>query len=147
MLAVSGRKNAIMVATALLAFVAPMSWLLDLSPFSSGITVYPVYCGEDLGSHGPCVGLPAITYQASPYRHEVSYWTDTGIPTALTDCAVRDSRNWECWYKDRAGRLSMADGEFHEEIREPVLNRDVFDSVRYVPKWKWWAVRIGVVAE
>ncbi len=69
---------------------------------------------------------------------------DTGTPATLTDCTVRERGSWECWYQDRAGRLSMTDSEFRNEIRDTFLDRDVFDSVRYVPKWKWWAVRIGI---
>ena len=109
--------------------------------------MYSIHCEKGENNKNPCINLPSITYKASSDRQEVIYWADSGSPATLTDCAVRDRKNWECWYKDRTGRLSIADGEFQEEIREPVLNRDVFDSVRYVPKWKWWAVRIGVVAE
>lgn len=140
-------KNVFGLATALVLLAALALWLFDLNPFSSEITVYSVYCGKDTGDQGACINLPSITYQASPDRQVVYYWTDTGIPTTLTDCSVRDRQNWECWYKDRAGRLSMVDGAFREEIRNTTLNQDVFDSVRYVPKWKWWAVRVGVMAE
>lgn len=122
-------------------------WLFGWNSFSTKTTVYSVYCGKDVGDHGPCVDLPLITYQASPDRQEVAYWTDTGSPTTLTDCVVRDHRNWECWYKNRVGRLSMVDGKFRDEIRDTVLDRDVFESVRYVSKWKWWAVKIGVRIE
>ena len=76
-------------------------------------------------------------------RQEIAYWTETGTPARLTDCTVRDRRNWECWYKDRTGRLSMANGTFRDEIRNAALDRDVFDSIRYVPKWKWWAIKVG----
>ncbi|MBI5115050.1 hypothetical protein HZA56_01095 [Candidatus Poribacteria bacterium] len=131
-------------AMTLLLLAAPSLWLFDLIPIFPGITVYPVYCGKDLGDHGPCINLPPITYQASTDRQEVEYRPDTGAPTTLTDCTVHDRRNWECWYKNRSGRLSMTDSEFRDEIRNAALNQDVFDSVRYVPKWKWWAVKIGI---
>lgn len=132
---------------ALVLLVALALWLFDLNPFSSEITVYSVYCGKDTGDQGACINLPPITYQVSPDRQEVAYWVDTGTPAMLTDCAVRDRGNWKCWYKDRAGRLSMAKGEFREEVLKAIPGRDAFDSVRYVPKWKWWAVRVGVMAE
>lgn len=140
------RRNnkAIGFAMTLLLLAAPLLWFFDLNPISHGITVYSVYCGKDTGDQGACINLPPITYQVSPDRQEVDYWTDTGNPTTLTDCAVHDRENWECWYKDRVGRLSMADSRFRDEIRDATLDRDVFDSVRYVPKWKWWAVKIGI---
>lgn len=134
-------------AMGLFLLAASALWLFDLNPCSSEITVYSVYCGKDTGEEGKCIDLPPITYEASPDRQEIAYWTDTGTPATLTDCAVRDHGNWECWYKNRAGRLSMTDGQFLDEIRDVALDRDVFDSVRYVPKWKWWSVRVGVMAE
>ncbi len=137
-------KNVFGPAIAIVLLVALALWLFDLNPFSSGITVYSVYCGKDTGEEGKCIDLPPITYRVLPDRQEVAYWTETGTPTTLTDCTVRDRGNWECWYKDRAGRLSMTDSEFRDEIRNAALNQDVFDSVRYVPKWKWWAVKIGI---
>lgn len=129
---------------ALILLVALALWLFDLNPFSSEITVYSVYCGKDTGDQGACIELSPITYRASLDRQEVAYWTDTGTPAMLTDCAVRNWQNWECWYKNRAGRLSMADGVFREEVLKNIPGRDIFDSVRYVPKWKWWTVRIGI---
>lgn len=65
----------------------------------------------------------------------------------LADCTVRDRWNWECWYKGRNGRLSMADGVFREEVLKDIPGKDTFDSVRYVPKWKWWAVKLGARIE
>lgn len=129
---------------ALILLVALALWLFDLNPFSSETTVYSVYCGKDTGEEGKCIDLPPITYRASPDRQEVAYWTDTGTPTTFMDCNVRDRRNWACWYQDRAGRLSMADGAFREEVLKEIPGKDTFDSVRYVPKWQWWAVRIGI---
>lgn len=134
-------------ATGLFLLAASALWLFDLNPFSSEITVYSVYCGKDTGDQGACIELSPITYRASLDRQEVAYWTDTGTPAMLTDCAVRNRQNWECWYKNRAGRLSMTDSEFRDEIRNTALNQDVFDSVRYVPKWKWWAVKLGMRIE
>ena len=136
-------KDMLGSATALILLVALALWLLDLNPFSSEITVYSVYCGKDTGDHGRCINLSPITYEVFPDRQEVAYWTETGTPATLTDCTVRDRKNWECWYKDGVGRLSMTDGEFRDEIRNAALNQDVFDSVRYVPKWKWWAIKAG----
>lgn len=122
-------------------------WLFDMNPLSPGTTVYSVYCGEDTGKEGTCINLTPITYRPTPHRQEVSYWTDTETPTTLPDCAMRDYRNWECWYKDKGGRLSMVDGVFHEEVFKDIPGKDTFDSVRYVPKWKWWAVKLGVHLE
>ena len=132
---------------ALILLVALALWLFDLNPFSSEITVYSVYCGKDTGDQSACIELLPITYEASSDRQEVTYWADTGTPATLTDCAVRDRRNWKCWYKDRVGQLSMADSEFREEVLKAIPGKDTFDSVRYVPKWKWWAVKAGIVTE
>ena len=129
---------------AMLLLVVPALWLFDLNPFSFEITVYSVYCGKDTGDHGSCINLSPITYEVFPDRQEVAYWTETGTPATLTDCTVRDRKNWECWYKGRAGRLSMADDTFQEEVLKNIPGKDTFDSVRYVPKWKWWATRLGV---
>lgn len=129
-----------MIALPLMA----MLWLFDSNPFSSEVTVHAVYCGKDTGDRGGCIDLPPITCRIFPERQEVVYWTDTGNPMVLTDCTVHDHKNGECWYVHRAGRMSMIDGRFHDEIRRADLDRDVFDSVRYVPKWKWWAVKIGI---
>lgn len=142
-----GFQTMVGYATGLFLLAASALWLFDLNPFSSGITVYSVYCGKDTGEEGKCIDLPPATYRASPDRQEVAYWTDTGTPATLTDCTVRDRRNWECWYKDRAGRLSMVDGVFREEVLKDIPGKDTFDSVRYVPKWKWWAVRLEVHVE
>lgn len=143
------RRNnkAIGFAMTFLLLAAPSLWLFDLNPISHGIAVYPVYCGKDLGDHGDCIALPTITYQAFLGRQEVGYWTDTGDLTTLTDCTVRNRKNWECWYMHRAGRMSMTDGRFRDEIQNADLDRDVFDSIRYVPKWKWWVVRVGAAFE
>lgn len=122
-------------------------WIFDLNPFSSEITVHSVYCGKDTGEKGGCIDLSPITYRVFPERQEVAYRTDTGAPATLPDCEVRDHKNWECWYKDRVGRLSMVDGVFREEVLKDIPGKDTFDSVRYVPKWKWWAVKLGVLME
>lgn len=134
----------IVLAAEILSVAVFAFWVLDVNPASAEVTAYAIYCGRDLGDHGPCINLPPITYQVSTDRQEVEYWPDTGAPTTLTDCIVHDPKNWECWYKDRVGRLSMADGQFHDMIWDAVLDRDVFDSVRYVPKWKWLAVNFGI---
>lgn len=128
----------------MLLLVVPSLWILDSNPFSSEITVHSVYCGKDTGDQGVCINLLPITYEASPDRQEVTYWTETGTPTTLTDCAMRDRKNWECWYKGRVGRLSMADGVFREEVLKDIPGKDTFDSVRYVPRWKWWVVKLGM---
>lgn len=140
-------KDVLGSVVALILLITLALWLFDLNPFSSEITVYSIYCGKDTGDQGACINLPPITYQVSPDRQEVAYWADTGTPAMLTDCTVRDRKNWECRYKDGAGRLSMTDSAFRDEIRNGALNQDVFDSVRYVPKWKWWAVRLGMRME
>ncbi len=138
------RSDAVWGSIAVVLLSAVALWFFDLNPFSAEITVYSVYCGKDTGEEGKCINLPSITYRVSPDRQEVAYWTDTGSPATLTSCTVRDKKNWECWYKDRGGRLSMADGTFHEEVLKNIPGKDTFDSVRYVPKWKWWAIKIGI---
>lgn len=138
------------VGKAAIASVLPIIlvlWVSDANPFSSDITVYSLYCGKDTGEEGRCINLPLITYRVSTDRQEVTYWTDTGAPATLTDCRVRNRRNWECWYKDKGGRLSMADGVFREEVLKDIPGKDTFDSVRYVSKWDWWAVQAGVSIE
>lgn len=44
-------------------------------------------------------------------------------------------------------RLSIADGIFGNEMLKAISDKDTFDSVRYVPKWKWWAVKLGMCLE
>ena len=138
------KKGVIQISITIIALAAFAIWFLDANPISSEITVYSVYCGKDTGDQGACINLSPITYEVFPDRQEVAYWADTGVPATLTDCAVRDPKNWECWYKGKVGRLSMVDGAFREEVLKPIPGRDIFDSVRYVPKWKWWAVKIGI---
>ena len=48
------------------------------------------------------------------------------LPATLTDCTVRDRKNWECWYKDRAGRLSMTDSAFHDEVLKAIPGQGYF---------------------
>lgn len=134
-------KNA-RAATAIGLLAVPALWFLGY-PFSSEVTVYSVYCGKDVGAEDKCIALPRITYKPFTAQQHVIYWTDTGAPATLTDCEVRDRDNWECWYPDRGGRLSMVDGVFREEILKDIPGKDTFDSVHYVPKWKWWAMQIG----
>lgn len=134
----------IALAAELLSVAALVLWLSDVNPFSSEVTVYSVYCGKDAHEEGGCINLQPIMYSPSPERQEVAYRTDTGIPTTLTDCNVRDRSNWECWYKDRGGRLTMADGAFREEVLKDIPGKGTFDSVRHVPKWKWWTVKLGI---
>ena len=141
------KRNTFRILAVIIVLTAFALWLMDVNPFSSETTVYSIYCGKDTGEEGKCIDLASITYEVFPDRQEVAYWTDTGTPATLTDCTVRDRRNWECWYKDRAGRLSMAKGAFHEEVLKAIPGRDAFDSVRYVPKWKWWAIKIGIRAD
>lgn len=138
------RNNAVWGSIAVVTLIAIALWFFDLNPFSSGITVHSVYCGKDTGEEGKCVNLSPITYRVSPDQQEVAYWTDTGVPTTLTNCKVHDRRNWECWYKDKGGRLSMTDGAFREEVLKDIPGKDTFVSVRYAPKWKWWVVKLGI---
>lgn len=134
-------------AAEILSVVVFAVWLFDANPFSSEVTVYSVYCGKDTGNEDGCIGLSPMTYRPSPHRQEVAYWTDTETPATLTDCKVRDRSNWECWYKDKGGRLSMSDGVFREEILKDIPGKDTFDLVRYVPKWKWWTIKFGIHIE
>jgi len=138
-------KSAVTYATALLLPILAVAWLFDLNPFSSATTVYSIYCGKDTGEEGRCIDLQPVTYRALPDRQSVDYWTtDAGISVSFTDCIVRDRTNWECWYKDRGGRFSMVGGTFREEVIKDIPGKDTFDSVRYVSKWKWWAIKFGV---
>jgi hypothetical protein len=135
------RSVAILIAVAILIPIVAailVAWVTKGS--FSEVTTYPALCSEELKG-GKCQGslipLNRSIYKISVERQDVIYWT-VGLklpPSRLTDCVVRDRRNWSCKkYSDGSGELLMIDGKFATESS--------YNDTLYLGKWRWWLLNI-----
>jgi len=109
------------------------------------VTVYPVNCETKRP-------LNRITYKTS-FEHQLVVETpEGGTPHQLTNCTVKDGRNW--WCED--GKVKMTDGEFIGQgdiIRRLVTKHSgkqaKGDKYCYVSWWKWswrqWREKLPIV--
>jgi len=130
-----------------LLVLALMVWGSDRVTLQGERTVYTVNCEQGAWAGTRCTGklVPGARYafRASPSRHEVLYWIrNSPAPSGkFSDCTVRDRDNWTC---------NVQVGEKPSVAYEMVKGRPTrgVDGLAMtfhdVPKWKWWALRIGM---
>jgi hypothetical protein len=86
--------------------------LTGCTKHSGEITVYPIFYSETTQNKGEWITLNTTVYRVSEERQSVIYWTP-GIedtPSKLTQCIVRDVKNWKGSYTDGSADLQMAEG-------------------------------------
>jgi hypothetical protein len=146
--------GAYVVSSIALGFLVLVSSGCDLL-WNGDITKYPVSCTETI-ENNLCTGtwytLNPTTYRVFADQQLVVYWTP-GIrdtPEKLSNCVVRDIRNWVCKYNDGSAELQMNDGVFSESTNRNMYTKEGFDfhvefeaRTRYVSMWRWWQINLG----
>ena len=118
-----------------LAIAGLAVWLsFDNIPFSSEIVVYQGWCPTARTGTGVCQageqsGNP-IAYKAYPETQSVIYWFKDEAPSRMTNCAVRDAKNWSC-NQGEGYSTAMVDGRLSETSKLGVL-------FYQVPKYRWY---------
>lgn len=111
------------------------------------ITVYPIQCTESIQNdicNGDWVSLNTTTYRVSAERQFIIYWAFFDIPSKLTECVVRDVKNWKGSYPDGSGSLQMEDGQFSKQINypDPEFKNPIEEQIRYVSWYRYWKIRL-----
>jgi hypothetical protein len=124
-------------ATAWFAFVAVCLgvWLtFDNVPFANEIVVYQGWCPKPRTDAGMCQAgeesANPVTYKASLEMQSVVYWFKDQAPSHMTNCAVRDAKNWSC-NQGEGYSNAMVDGRLSETSK---LSQMFYQ----VPKYKWY---------
>ena len=110
-------------------------WLsFDDILFANEIAVYQGWCPRLRTEAGVCqVGEESanpVTYKASPETQSVVYWFKDHAPSRMTNCAVRDAKNWSCNQGEEYS-TAMVDGRLAETSKlGPMFYQ--------VPKYKWY---------
>jgi hypothetical protein len=110
-------------------------WItFDNIPFASEIVVYQGWCPTAKTQAGVCQtgeesGNP-ITYKASQETQSVVYWFNNQAPSRMTNCAVRDAKNWSCNQGEEYS-TAMVDGKLSEINKLGVMYYQV-------PKYRWY---------
>ncbi len=127
-------------------FVA-MIWVSDKVTLQGERTVYAVECADGGWSDLRCTGKlkagPQYRFRASKTRQEVVFWTaGSSDPSGkYTDCRVKDRGNWSCNIgADQPPSITqeMLDDRPVRGGGGPTL------PFHAVPKWKWYALNIGI---
>jgi hypothetical protein len=141
--------NTLMIAV-MLAALALIGWLFsEQLPFGSDVVTYFVQCPLEGVKRDTCAIAPRTawveTYRASATQQVVLHWRAGIPPERMTDCTVRDARNWSCFFAYYEGRpsvrLDMVDGTFVERPK-PLDPRVELLAGYQVPKWRWWWLRL-----
>lgn len=96
-------------------------YVIDWGFLKFEISHYPVLCSVELES-GDCKGektpLNRSIYRVSRWRQDVTYWyPGTNFPIErLTDCAIKNRKNWSCQFDDKSGRIGFSGGNFYTTI-------------------------------
>lgn len=119
---------------AVIIFIIPWERLYD------ELTVYPVDCVENKRVEKCNKGFVTserIIFSMNEQRAEVVYVypssEEKGV-RKLIDCAISNSRNWNCKFLGDFKKLTAIDG---------LLVRDALDAsngTAYVRRWQWWVI-------
>ena len=126
-------KRASLLITLIIAAAA--MWLLfDNPPFASEIMVYQGWCSTPISDAKACRGneesANPVTYKALSDNQTVIYWFEGRAPDRLTNCAVRDAKNWSCG-QGEGFSTTMIEGRISETSK--------FGVIFYqVPKYRWY---------
>jgi len=121
-------------------FVTLAFAVFDWGFLKGEITAYPIHC-EELTGTGGCkkVGFTLRTTTYKPYAEsqEVVYWVEGFPPEKLTQCAIRDTRNWSCKYNDGSAQFGFTGGRYWEITLIPGVTDDFGKKTIYVSRWHW----------
>lgn len=126
--------NRIIALIALIA-VGLGAWLtFDNNPFTNEIVVYQAWCPTPRTGAGVCQSgeesANPIMYKAYPETQSVVYWFKNHAPSRMTNCAVRDARNWSCG-QGEGYATAMVDGRLVQTSKNGLM-------FYQVPKHKWY---------
>lgn len=133
----------IIVLLLLFAFIKFIDWGF----FKSEITAYPVQCKHTVELNQceqPEYTLRKTTYKVSSDRQEVLYWTEDFDTQKLTNCAVRDKKNWSCEYNDKSSKFGFTDGNFWEIVNTSKVLRltaDLTEKTYYTSKLEYLKIQ------
>ena len=139
----------LLVSIALIASVALILWASDRITLQGERTIFTVNCnhGNWQGSRctGELVAGDQYAFRASRSRNEVVYWVrGSAAPSGkFSDCMVKDRDNWTCNVQiDQKPALTF------EMIKGKPTRGGAGLALPFhcVPKWKWWALNVGVHA-
>lgn len=103
------------------------------------ITEYPIQCNEIIAPN-VCKNIEfaqrKTTYKVDYDKQKVFYQTEGFSVEELSDCAIRDRKNWSCKYPDGSAQLGFTDGKFWviDTPPDPILKED---HIQYVNKASW----------
>ena len=123
------------VLYAILAAIGFGVWVTDSFPFSSEYTAYPISC-EEQQKKTVCKNLDKLNYKVFEDTQKVVMWLDRGFPLPLTDCVVRDKKNWACFRSSTQGTV-VIDATLQTHPKE--------EGVFYIAKWRWWGIKLGII--
>jgi hypothetical protein len=138
-----------LLGVALIAVLALVLWGSDRITLQGERTIFTVNCDRGNWQGSRCTGDLVVgeqyAFRASRTRNEVFYWVrGSNAPSGkFSDCMVKDRDNWTCNVQiDQKPALTfeMSKGK---PTRGGLGLAMPFHSV---PKWKWWALKLGVHA-
>lgn len=126
--------------------------LISCSKTEGEITIYKVWCNDSFPLEdcwdAPVLPIPLnpTTYRVSEERQSVIYWSSSdGSPSGLSDCVVRDVKNWKCTYPDGWGTLYMDDGLLNTVFPSDYPSPHGAKLEKYhqqVSRTKYWTTRL-----
>jgi len=127
-----------------------LAWITDSVTLQGERTIYTVECRDGAwDASGACTGklVPGMRYRFRALRshNEVLFWR-VGVNEnsgRLTDCAIRDGRNWKCPPGSDAARSITLQMNGGEAVHDPQSPTHAFHAVH---KWRWIALRWGLLA-
>lgn len=149
--------NSLISFSIFVGFIFIIVWAADFHAFSNERTVYPVTCDVDnltwvqpksvnfLGVTCPqnlkARALVRTAYRIIPDQQIIIEKSSVFSPRKFSDCVVYDADHWRCDYNrnspDEVKYIDMADGDF---------TNTALPSVMFVPKYKWWVIKLGSLA-
>jgi hypothetical protein len=140
-------KKALLLLLVLSAILVVVIWSSDQITFEGERTLYAVNCVDGSWDGLRCTGRLAAgdryRFRASRTRQEVVSWiAGSTEPTRIhRGCDVKDRGNWKC----------PAQADAASPITYEMVNSRLVPSaagaaapLHGVPKWQWWALRLGV---
>jgi len=128
------------IAWGVLIAVALGAWLsFDNIPFANEVVVYQGWCPTTRTEAGVCKAgeesVNPITYKASQATQSVVYWFKDQAPTHMTNCAVRDAKNWSCNQGEGLYSTVMIDGKLSQTSTSRF---GVVSPFYQVSKFRWY---------
>jgi hypothetical protein len=136
-----------LVCLGVLAVLGLLAWGNDFITLQDECAVYTAACQQGVWIGQRCTGklvaAERFRFMALKEHHEVVFWS-VGVAESsgrLTDCLIKDGRNWSCKPSADAWRTIA---------REMVHGRPVADDsglarpLHAVAKWRWWLLRWGI---